>query len=66
MALNPDSKYPNRRAYVIKVSSDASPDALSGRVENLLTCVQHDFTSSHELIELIRADLVFSTTLEGR
>ena len=66
MVLKPDSKYPNRRAYVIKVDSDATPDALSGRVENLLTCVQHEFTSSLDLIELIKADLVFSTTLEGR
>ena len=57
MSLNADSKYPNRRAYVVKVRSDATPDALHGRIENLLTCEQHEFASSVELIGLIADDL---------
>ena len=37
MSLKPESKYPNRRAYVLKLRSDASPEDLSGRLENLVT-----------------------------
>lgn len=57
MVLNADSKYPMRRAYVVKLQHDAAPGALHGRVENLLTCQQYEFTSGPELIELIEADL---------
>jgi len=62
MSLNADSKYPNRRAYVVKLRSDAMPDALRGRVENLLTCEQRDFESAPELLELIAADLAIGST----
>jgi hypothetical protein len=55
--LKSDSKYPSRRAYVVKVRSDATPGALRGRVENLLTCRHHDFASARELVELLEADL---------
>ena len=57
MALKPDSIYPSRRAYVIKVRSDAKPGTLRGRIENLHTCRQHEFMSALELVELIEADL---------
>ena len=57
MVLNTDSKYPNRRAYVVKLRSDAARGTLRGRVENLLTCEQREFTSALELVELIEADL---------
>jgi hypothetical protein len=57
MVLNADSKYPNRRAYVVKLQSDAAPGRLLGRVENLLTCQQYEFASGLELIQLIEADL---------
>ena len=66
MALNSDSKYPNRRAYVVKIRSDATPDALRGRVENLLTCEQHEFASSLELVELIETDLASDSTPDRR
>ena len=66
MVMSSDSKFPNRRAYVVKLRSDATPDALRGRVENLLTCEQHEFTSAHELIELIRADLASGSTPDRR
>jgi len=57
MVLKSDSKYPLRRAYVIKIRSDATPGMLRGRLENLFTCKQHEFMSALELIELIEADL---------
>lgn len=64
--MNSDSKYPNRRAYVVKLRSDATPDALRGRVENLLLCEQHEFESALELVELIRADLASGPTPDRR
>jgi hypothetical protein len=57
MTLNAESKYPTRRAYVVKVRGDAQPDALAGRIENLVTGRQHDFASARELIESIASDL---------
>lgn len=57
MSLSADSKYPNRRAYVVKLRNDATPDALRGRVENLLTCEQREFETAPELLALIAADL---------
>ena len=66
MVMNSDSKYPNRRAYVVKLRSDATPDTLRGRVENLLLCEQHEFASALELIELIRADLASGSTPDRR
>ena len=65
MSLNADSKYPNRRAYVVKLQGDAAPGALIGRVENLLTCQQHEFTSGLELVEMIEADLHGSDPTPG-
>jgi hypothetical protein len=49
MAFNTDSKYPTRRAYVVKVRGDAKPDALAGRLENLVTGRQCDFASGGAL-----------------
>ena len=63
MTLNAESKYPTRRAYVVKVRGDAKPDALVGRIENLVTGRQNEFTSARELIESITRDLLAS--LEG-
>ena len=57
MALNPDAKYPTRRAYVVKLRADAKPDALAGRLENLVTGRQREFTSSRELLDSIASDL---------
>lgn len=58
MALNPESKYPNRRAYVLKLRGDATPSALTGRVENLVTGRQREFESAEELLAGIVDDLV--------
>jgi hypothetical protein len=57
MTLNAESKYPTRRAYVVKVRGDAKPDALAGRIENLVTGRRHEFASARELVESILGDL---------
>ena len=61
MALNPESKYPSRRAYVLKVRGDAKCDTLAGRLENLVTGRQREFASGQELLESIASDLQAST-----
>ena len=58
MVLNPESKYPNRRAYVVKLRGDATPAALAGRIENLVTGRLHEFASAEELLASIASDLV--------
>jgi len=57
MTLNSKSKYPSRRAYVLKVRSDAKPDALVGRLENIVTGQQREFASGQDLVESIASDL---------
>jgi len=57
MNLNPESKYPTRRAYVVKLRSDATAKALAGRIENLVTGCQREFASAEELLDLIASDL---------
>ena len=57
MIFNTDSKYPTRRAYVVKVRGDAQPDALTGRLENLVTGRQCEFASGRELLDSIASDL---------
>lgn len=57
MTLNPESKYPNRRAYVLKMRGDAKREAFVGRIENLVTGQQREFASGDELLESIASDL---------
>ena len=57
MTLNPESKYPNRRAYVLKIRGDAKRDGLVGRIENLVTGQQREFASGDELLESLASDL---------
>jgi hypothetical protein len=57
MPLSRKPKYPSRRAYVLKVRSDATPDTLAGRLENLVTGRQAEFASGHELLDSIASDL---------
>jgi hypothetical protein len=57
MTFNSESKYPNRRAYVLKMRSDAKPGVLAGRLENLVTGEQREFASGGELLESIAIDL---------
>jgi len=68
MLLNPEAKYPTRRAYVVKMRRDADADALAGRLENLVTGAQCEFASGRELLESIARDLEMSArapTAEG-
>lgn len=58
MILNSESKYPSRRSYVVKLRSDATPGVLVGRLENLVTGTQREFSSAEELLVSIAADLV--------
>ena len=60
MSLNAETKYPTRRTYVVKVRSGAKPNALAGRLENLVTGAQREFTSGGELLESISSDLELS------
>lgn len=57
MTLSPEPKYPSRRAYVVKVRNDASPGALAGRLENLITGQSREFASGGELLDSIASDL---------
>jgi len=57
MPLDPKAKYPSRRAYVVKLRSDAKPGALAGRLENLVTGASHEFASGRELLHSIADDL---------
>ena len=57
MPLSAESRYPSRRAYILKVRSDATADTLAGRLENLVTGSQREFTSAQELLASITNDL---------
>jgi len=35
MPFQPESKYPSRRSYVLKLRNDAHPEALAGRLARL-------------------------------
>ena len=64
MPFTSESKFPNRRAYVVKMRSDARPGELVGRVENLVTGTSREFASGRELLESIASDL--EANVEGR
>ena len=64
MTLKSESTYPTRRSYVLKLRSDAGPDALAGRLENLVTGGQREFVSGAELLDSIARDL--QTSVDGR
>ena len=57
MTLDARPKFPSRRTYVVKVRGDAKPDTISGRLENLVTGQQREFTCGHELLDSIANDL---------
>ena len=64
MVLSTDSRYPNRRTYVVNLRSDATPEALVGRLENLVTGRQGEFASAHELLRLIIGDVFVSASAD--
>jgi hypothetical protein len=57
MSLKHEPKYPSRRAYVLKVRSDATSATLAGRLENLVTGMRREFASGEELVESIASDI---------
>ena len=57
MSFNSEPKYPSRRAYVLKLRSDAKPGAIAGRLENLATGRQSEFASGPELLASITDDI---------
>lgn len=57
MTLNPETKYPSRRAYVLKLRADATGTSLVGRLENVVTGRQHDFASAGELLKALASEL---------
>lgn len=57
MTLDKRAKFPSRRTYVVKLHSDAEPGTISGRLENLVTGQQREFSSGHELLDSIASDL---------
>ena len=65
MTLSTDSKYPSRRAYVVKLRSDATADALIGRLENLVTGRRREFTSARELLRQIVDDMAGPEAPDG-
>ena len=62
MVMNSESKYPYRRAYVVNLRGDATPGALAGRIENMVTGLQHEFASAQELLASIASDLASAGT----
>ena len=58
MSLRADPKYPSRRAYVVKFRGDATPHALAGRIENLVSGRQLEFTSGCDLLDCFARDLL--------
>ena len=57
MSFSSEPKYTNRRAYVVKLRSDAKPGTIAGRLENLATGRQTEFASGDQLLESICEDL---------
>jgi hypothetical protein len=58
MTLDPGTKYPTRRAYVLKMRGDAKSGEFAGRLENLVTGQSREFASGGELLDSIASDLV--------
>lgn len=52
------NRAPSRRAYVLKLRSDAGPDSLAGRLENLVTGQQREFDSGQALLDVMVRDLL--------
>ena len=65
MSLKHEPKYPTRRAYVLKLRSDATPATLAGRLENLVTGRQQEFTCAGELLARLASELDAAGPGEG-
>ena len=57
MSRPDETRYPSRLSYVLKLRADANPDALVGRLENLVTGQRIAFASARELLDAIAQEL---------
>jgi len=64
MILNAHPSYPTARSYVLKLHRDAAPGsgALIGRLENVSTGQQYDFTNGAELLACLVHDVARDAT----
>ena len=62
MPAPPESKFPNRLAYVLKLRGDATRDAIAGRLENLVTGQRLEFGSGRELLDAIAREVDASSS----
>jgi hypothetical protein len=62
MAPPPDTKFPNRLAYVLKLRGDATPDAIVGRLENLVSGRRLEFGSGRELLDALAREMDASSS----
>lgn len=62
MPLQPETKFPNRQAYVLKLRGDATRDAIAGRLENLVTGQRLEFGSGRELLDAIAREIDASSS----
>ena len=53
MTRPPETRYPNRLSYVLRLRGDAKPDALAGRLENVVSGRRVDFASASALLEAL-------------
>ena len=52
-----EPRFPNRLAFVLKVRADATREALTGRLENLVTARRLEFASAGELLDAIAREI---------
>jgi hypothetical protein len=62
MPVQPETKFPNRLAYVLKLRGDATRDAIVGRLENLVTGQRLEFESGRELLDAIACEMDASSS----
>lgn len=58
MTLDPETNYPSNRSYVLKLHRSAAPErGIAGRLENMASGRQCDFSSGEELLACLAQDL---------
>lgn len=59
MTLDPQSKYPGTRSYVLKLHREAPArrESLAGRLEHMASGRHCEFASGEQLLALLAADL---------
>jgi hypothetical protein len=65
MPLKHEPKYPSRRAYVLKLRSDATPGSVAGRLENMVTGIRREFASGEEMVASIAGDIMGGSGAEA-